>query len=1302
MRQFATIALPDGATGSLALKVAVASGPAWRMLVGDPTIQFHDTLGGATIARMAAAEHAAAPGEVLIDAPTAAVLGDAAHIAEWRDDAETGERFAVLSELQIDPIETVQPAIYNLQSEMVRPWLLPAVYARERAGQGEFLTEFRPAVALFLRFVGLDYESDANAGTKLDRFVRLVQAALARYDGALLQLTIGDKGSYCYATFGAPTAHEDDARRAVTAALELRHLAADLGFFAPVQIGISQGTTRAGAYGGATRRTYGVLGDDVNLAARLMQHAAPGEILVSGRVRSSLSADIAFDALPPIRVKGKAEPQPVFTIAGPRQQRAIRLQEPAYALPMVGRADELALIAGQLEHALLSQGRIVGVTAEAGMGKSRLVAEVIRLARRRDLVGYGGSCESYGAHTPYLVWASIWQAFFEVDPAAPLRRQIRALERAVEDLAPERIDALPLLGTALRLSLPDNDFTATLEPQFRQSALHALLLDCLRAAAREAGAEGGGLLFVLEDLHWIDPASYALLELITQSIADLPVLIVLAYRPPHTVDLPHFTPLMLTELALADAEQMIRAKLIQLFPERSESAPAALIERVTARAQGNPFYIEELLNYLHDRAIDPHDVMALAALELPASLHSLVLSRIDQLSTQQQVVLKVASVIGRLFRVAWLHGYYPGLGELGQVKTDLAELARLELTPLDTPEPELAYLFKHIATQEVAYESLAYAMRAALHEQFAAYLERLGGADADRYLDLLAYHYDHSSNLPKKREYLRRAGEAAAARYANVAAVDYLSRALALAPEIDITERYALLLAREKVYDLQAMREAQERDLSALDTLAEALDDARRAEVALRRANYAEVLGDFQPAIDAARLAIALAQASGDTASEAAGNFRWGRALILQSDYDAAREPLQRALEVARASGLPRVEADSLRNLGLIALNRGDYAQTDAYGAQALAIFRAIGDRLGESATLANRGDAAYFQADYATAQAAYEEVLHIRRTVGDRLGESDVLANLGHVARDRGDWTMARDCYEQALAIFQAIGDRWGENATLNGLGNVATAQGNFDDARGYQERSLQICRAIGDRLGESIALLYLGEIAVALGDYAPAQANYMEALRLCREVGDRRNECGALAFLALLFIQVGDHDAAWAHGQQALAIAQEVGARSEAGRALIVLGHALAQRGDLDAAALAYRQALDLRRDIGEHHLVIDTLAGLIRIALQQADMAQVRGYTDDIVAYLQQHPTLEGAVEPFGAYLACYEGLRALHDMSAREVLDAGYAQLQSVASRIGDAEMRGSFLTRVPANHDLAAAWEASRTDGDAPR
>ncbi|NUM48588.1 MAG: AAA family ATPase, partial [Anaerolineales bacterium] len=637
---------------TLGLKIAVTTGPAQRLALGNPEDQYWDTLMGHTISRLATAEHLANRGDIVVDEPTYQALADHAQVGEWR--TEEDERFAVLAAFNstISPVPFLTPD--PLPPDTLCPWINPAVFAREQAGQGVFLTELRPATPLFLRFSGIDFETEP-AAEQLDTFLRQVQAVLQRYEATLIQLTIGDKGSYLYAAFGAPVAHEDDSRRAVKAALELRQVAQTLPFLEPVQIGLTRGTMRTGAYGGPTRRTYGVLGDEVNLAARLMTLAAPGQILVSERVQKATAHTFTFETLPPVRVKGKTDLLPIFAVLRAHAPHALRLQEPTYALPMVGRTTELQTIAEKLDQTLQGRGQFIEILAEAGMGKSRLVAEAIRLAREKGFVGYGGAAQADGIQTPYLAWKAVWTAFFAVDVTASLPTQIQALEDELHTRAPERLETLPLLGPLLNLDLPDNAFTLALEPKYRQSALRALLEDCLRTAAQETP-----VLIVLEDLHWLDALSLTLLEELARALRDSRVCFVLATRPlpqaqtPPYYALPNFTQLELTELTPAEATQALHAKLAQLYPARDEQLPAAWVARLHVRAQGNPFYLEELLNYLHARGLDPFDPATLDKVELPDSVHTLILSRIDQLTEAEKTTLRVASSIGRLFRAAWL------------------------------------------------------------------------------------------------------------------------------------------------------------------------------------------------------------------------------------------------------------------------------------------------------------------------------------------------------------------------------------------------------------------------------------------------------------------------------------------------------------------------------------------------------------------------------------------------------------------------------------------------------------------------
>ena len=282
------------------------------------------------------------------------------------------------------------------------------------------------------------------------------------------------------------------------------------------------------------------------------------------------------------------------------------------------------------------------------------------------------------------------------------------------------------MGAVLNLSIPDTELTRGFDAKLRKTSLEALLVDCLRARARTTP-----LLLMLEDCHWLDPLSRDLIEVIGRAIANLPVLMLLAYRPPEAArlrggpvgQLPYFTEIELADFTPEEAGRLIALKLGQFLGPGAE-VPPEFVEEITRRAAGNPFYIEEILNYLRDMEVDPGDAERLKTLDLPTSITSLILSRLDQLSERQQIAIRVASVIGRLFRAAMIWGVYPELGEMERVRADLERLSTLELTAQERPEPELVYFFKHTMTQEVTYESIPYATRAALHEQIGQYLER--------------------------------------------------------------------------------------------------------------------------------------------------------------------------------------------------------------------------------------------------------------------------------------------------------------------------------------------------------------------------------------------------------------------------------------------------------------------------------------------------------------------------------------------------------------------------------------------------
>ena len=1045
MAGLAAVTTPSGRTVRLAMKAAVATGPVRRFLVGDPAIQVGEVLAGTIMERLAAAEHQAAAGEVVLDPVAAAAVGDRARIAALRVDEESGRCFAVVAGLADPPPPCPWPPLADdtLPADLVRSWLVPAVQERLLSGQGEFLAELRPAVALFLRFGDLDYDSDDAAGMKLDAYLRGVQRALAIYDGTLLQLTIGDKGSYLYAAFGAPRAHEDDAARAAAAALALRATPEDCGFIGAVQIGLGWGRMRAGAYGAQTSRTYGVLGDAVNLAARLMQAATPGQILASQEVRRGAGDAFLWGDLLSLRVKGKAEAVPVSELRG-RSGATIRLHEPRYESPMIGRRAELALTLDALADARRGQGRIVALIGEAGLGKSRLVAEIVRLAAEQSVPGHGGECPAYGANVGYLVWRTIWRGLFGIDADDGPEEVATA---ALMALDPELLPRLPLLGPVLGAEIPDNELTAAFDAKLRKTSLEALLVTCLRALAGR-----GPLLLVLEDCHWLDDLSHDLLEAIGRAVAALPVLIVMTYRPPQAErlqaprvsGLPHFTPVPLGDLSRDDAGQLIRQRLQQHYGA-SVAVPEILIERITARAQGNPFYIEELLNDLRDQGIAPGHTAAIARLDLPSSLHSLILTRIDRLAERQRVTLKVASVVGRVFQARALLGALPALGTLVQIDTDLDELRRLDLAPLEREEPEHTYLFKHIVTQEVAYESLPFATRETLHGRLADFLER-GGLEAAPSVELLAFHYGRSNNASKKREYLLRAGEAAQATYANAAAVEYFRAVLPLLPEGD---QMAVLLRLGQVHEVASQWTDSEECYRRALALATKLDDG--AMVARSERATGELLrkrGAYDDAADWLARAQAHFEAIGDEAGVGEVLHHAGTLAVQRGNLAAARDRYTTSLTIRRHLGdQPRV-ASLLSNLGIVARYQGDLVTARVLHEEGLAIRRTLGDRWALAVSLGNLGNVAYDQGQYEEARALLEESVLLLRAVGSPDALAQMLDVLGSVARDQRDYAAARAIYREGLLISRELDDRWALAFYLENIAVLCALERNAERA--------------------------------------------------------------------------------------------------------------------------------------------------------------------------------------------------------------------------------------------------------------
>jgi class 3 adenylate cyclase len=787
MTHFESVSTPAGTAIPFGLKVAVTSGPARRFLVGWPRIQSIEVLAGKTVDRLAIAEQRLREGEIMVDAATAAQLGDNAQIRERRLGSQ-GEQFAVVTGLSQPAPPAPWSDIPELATDTARDWVLPPVFQRLQRGETKILTELRPAAVLFLKFSGIDYDQDDEAGEKLKAYIGWVQAVLARYEAYLLQLTVSQEGGYFYTAFGAPLAHEDDPARATAAALELQSPPPDLKYIRDVQIGISRGQVRAGDYGGTARRIYAVFGPEVDIAALLMARAEAGQIRVTARIVNSVGAAYGFQEMGSISLPGEKQPVPAFAVQARQPLKSPDFLKGRPLAPMVGRAVERAILTEHL-HALLNGYKAnVIIEGDAGIGKSRLIADMLEQARALGISSFVGTASAIERTTPYYAWRSIFRELFDTHEMADATAIQKHPSLQLED-DPQLLERAPLLNVVLPLSLPDNELTAQMSGEVRADNTLDLLVRILSRAQRAVPV----LVLVLEDAQWLDSASWSLLLAASQQIPN--VLLVIAKRPSgdqvlaaydQLLTSPNTLHLKLEALPMEDSLVLVCQRL------GISELPLEVSELICAKAEGHPFFSEELAYALRDLGLivvkDGLCHLSLEAedwhnLDFPDTIQGVITSRIDRLTPGQQLTLKVASIIGRVFAPSILRGIHPVESDRPHLDEYFAVLEKLDIILPEAAEPEMAYLFKHIITQEVTYNMTPFSQRQAWHRAVAEWYELKFADHLSPYYPLLAHHWEKAEVRPKAIDYYEKAGEQALLNFANDEAVTFFSQAIRLDAE---------------------------------------------------------------------------------------------------------------------------------------------------------------------------------------------------------------------------------------------------------------------------------------------------------------------------------------------------------------------------------------------------------------------------------------------------------------------------------------------------------------------------------------
>jgi ABC-type oligopeptide transport system substrate-binding subunit/class 3 adenylate cyclase len=717
--------------------------------------------------------------------------------------------------------------------------LVPKEYAeRLLATRGQVQAERRMVTILFSDVKGstamaenLDPEDVMEI---MDGAFDVLIEPVYRYEGTLARLM----GDAVLAFFGAPIAHEDDPERACRAALEItaeaQRYAEKLekekgikGF--NVRVGINTGLVVVGEVGSDLRVEYTAMGDAINLAARMESAAEPGTVLITEATHKLIAPLFETEALGPMQVKGKAEPVPVYRVLAAKAVAGKPRGIAGLESPLVGREAEFTALQMAVQRLQSGVGGIVTLVGEAGIGKSRLVAEArkgvaVGAPRVVPLQWVEGRCLSYGTSMAYLLWLDVLRALLDVTvDDAPEVVRVRLHERVQALCADRHQDVYPYLARLMSLPLEDDlasrlDDMAARDLKSRTFQAVQTLIEC--------AANQQPLVLVCEDLHWADPTSMELLEQVLALIERTYLLLLCVFRPVKDHGCWRFrefaaqtyaerhTDLLLEPLTAVESQTLV-ANLLEI-----EDLPDVLRERILSRAEGNPFYVEEVIRSLIDRGAMVRDdatgrwtaTREVATIPIPDTLQGVLMARIDRLQEDTKRVLQMASVIGRIF-------LYRVLAAIAEEERRLDEhlwtLQHEEMIRERARIPELEYIFKHDLTREAAYNGLLKKERRAFHRQVAEALERLFPEHIEEQLGLLAHHWERARDPDRATEYLLRAGDKARIAYAQQEAVDFYERALSFLKEQEDYDRAArtcmkLGLTYHAAFDFRRARRAHD------------------------------------------------------------------------------------------------------------------------------------------------------------------------------------------------------------------------------------------------------------------------------------------------------------------------------------------------------------------------------------------------------------------------------------------------------------------------------------------------------------
>ncbi|MEM1119760.1 MAG: tetratricopeptide repeat protein [Bacteroidota bacterium] len=1067
-----------------------------------------------------------------------------------------------------------------LSVKVARSFLLESVLKFNQQG------EFRSVITVFISFEGADNHKVLNS------FVSTVVNEFYNFSGYFKEVDFGDKGGVMVGFFGAPISFENNAERAlelVTAIQEAVTVTrlkkkSDLRY----RIGITSGVAYAGIVGGDERCQYAVVGNRVNLAARLMMNADWGEVLVDRDIQKS--RNFRFKHKGDISYKGIMRDVPTYALKGRNVS-----EDPVYAGRIVGRDSELRALKGFAKKVFKEQKLgLAYIYGEAGIGKSRISFELKKYFQKKGVVSWFSCQADQILRKSFNPFVFFLKNYFEqspenskIDNRTAFERRFQWLLNDISRIKHEEANEVYLeisrtrsiLAAQIGIRYPDS-LWEQLDAKGRYQNILAAIITIFKAEALIRP-----IVVELEDGHWFDEDSRALLKEMVHQLKAFPIFLLATsrYQDDGT------KPLLIPE-ELMEADQITQVsfdlKFLDAEPLRAFVAnrlkgdiDQEFFDLLVRSTNGNPFYAEQILEYFSES-----DLLELEAgvwhirdksIKVSSSINSVLMARIDRLSALVKETVKAAAVIGREFELPVLtevmrsqHLFEEDAASLEILKE---QIRTAEQGQIWRAINELRYIFKHSLLREAVYEMQLRTRLRELHFLIAKAIEKVYAEKLEeKYLDL-SFHYEHADAKDTHNEYTRLAADYARKNFQN---------------------KQALSLYDKLIKNLKGAKD------STLE----------RVRAMLKKAAILELIGEWEACEKVLKQAIKLSPQLESQVRTGQAHNSFGKLLMLKGQYDTARTHLEKAIQffeqVDDQYGVFKV----FGNLGNLYFRQGQYKKAEEYFIKSIEISERNEYTAENAQIVANLGLTYMNEGNYEEGIRWQKSQLAVCKTNKDKQGMATLYTNMGIVYFEQGAYDAALECYTEGLALSQELGNKQLTAIATGCIGSVYERKGDYEQAMHHFEKDLELVEELGDKQGIAITLGLIGDLHTVKGEFDKAIQFLERQLALCRELSYQKGIAKAVNTLGDIYFYKDQHEISVNYYDLAIEVTRQINNRLVLGSSLIEKGKPLVAQGKIKEAKVAQEEALKVAQDLGNPDLLFDAkiLGARVAYAEKNIDLA------------------------------------------------------------------------------------------------